>query len=135
MTLSHSNCNFRVLCIFIALLISFEIVMIMSAQFIRRSLSRPFAVGVLSNAFLLKSYSNSTYCASHEITDDPSNPLCKHDGLPLFQEIKAEHVIPAVKNDLHKMKSHFEGNFLVFLYAESYLAFSLERVGKETCTS
>jgi hypothetical protein len=129
----NSNCNFRVLCTFIVLLISFEIVMIMSAQFIRRSLSRPLAVGILSNAFLLKSYSNSTYCATHEITDDPSNPLCKHDGLPLFQEIKAEHVVPAVKNDLHKMKSHFEGNFLELVILLIFYFFTGNRFGKETC--
>lgn len=40
--------------------------------------------------------------------DLKSNPLMKNDGLPLFNEIKPEHVVPALEHDISELKANFQ---------------------------
>ena len=52
---------------------------------------------------------SSTAHASASATVAPENPLLvKRGGLPLFKEIKAEHVTPAIDTSLKQLKDDFE---------------------------
>jgi hypothetical protein len=43
-----------------------------------------------------------------DAANNSNNPLMKNSGLPLFGEIKADHVVPALEEDIASLKTNFQ---------------------------
>lgn len=69
---------------------------------------RSYGVGLFSSAFLSHNYSRRAGCEPLRVSTY-INPLSRKDSLPLFNEIKPDHILPAVENDLSGLKKEFAG--------------------------
>jgi hypothetical protein len=78
---------------------------------------RSYGAGFLSSALCVHNFSNRAACdklamsSSHSVppASSASNPLLNHKSTPLFAEITAEHVLPAIESNLNKLKVDFSG--------------------------
>jgi oligopeptidase A len=77
----------------------------------RASLARPLGVGLLTHTLFFNSSVKKARCDSSKFASTSAtlleNPLNVKDGIPKFKEIKPEHVVPAVTDDLNQMKDLF----------------------------
>ncbi|XP_071815098.1 uncharacterized protein [Apostichopus japonicus] len=53
-------------------------------------------------------YSSRQYCSAAEHSNRNKNPLLDNSGLPRFEEIRAEHVVPGLKSILSDVENEFE---------------------------
>jgi hypothetical protein len=93
------------------LLVSVFLTMSTASKIFKSMYGRPLGVGILSNAIYFggKGVRCENLTINAKSGDLANNPLCKKDGLPLFNEIKANHVGPAIQYDINKMKNDFAG--------------------------
>ena len=70
-------------------------------------LRRALGVGLGSSLAALHSRAATDLSFAH-CEQIESNPLTKRDKLPLFNQIKAEHVLPAVESDLAEYHKNFK---------------------------
>ncbi len=54
-------------------------------------------------------------------TAGATNPLLDKESLPKFEEIKVEHVVPALQEDLQQLKTQFKGLSLVEYIITNYV--------------
>lgn len=72
--------------------------------------------------------STTTDADIKQIEDISTNPLMKKGSLPLFTEIKSEHILPAVQEDLKTLKSNFQDFEAILLNPQMGEAWGQRRV-------
>jgi hypothetical protein len=74
---------------------------------------RSYGAGFLSSAYLTHSLSKRARCEPLSTTSSSltNNPLMNKKSTPLFAEIKSEHILPAIDQDLAALKSGFLGYY------------------------
>lgn len=100
-------------------LIGWIAVLTMTSLLLKRGLAKPLGIGIISHSLFINSSTRQTHCegvlkASSSTTSVLENPLLKKSGTPLFQEIKSEHVVPALEHDLKALKQDFNGKLILF---------------------
>ena len=78
---------------------------------------RSYGAGFLSSAYITHNLSRRSNCEPLSTTARAAsvslhnNPLMNKKSTPLFAEIKPEHILPAIQQDLTSLKTDFSGMY------------------------